>query len=69
MGSATTNFYNDAHSRIGYAEPARQVRDLWLSGKRDAAVDAVPDEMATRTSFIGTDDMVRERIRPTETPV
>jgi F420-dependent oxidoreductase-like protein len=63
MGSATTNFYNDAYSRIGYAEPARRVRELWLSGQRDQAVAAVPDEMALRTSFIGTDDMVRDRIR------
>ena len=29
----------------------------------DAAVDAVPDEMASRTSLLGTEDMVRERIR------
>jgi F420-dependent oxidoreductase-like protein len=63
MGSATTNFYNDAYSHIGYAEPARRVRDLWLSGQREQAVAAVPDEMALRTSFIGTDDMVRDRIR------
>lgn len=63
MGAPTMNFYNDAYSRIGYAEPAAQVRELWLAGKRDEALEAVPDEMALRTSFIGTDDMVRDRIR------
>jgi F420-dependent oxidoreductase-like protein len=63
MGAPTMNFYNDAYSRIGYAEPARRVRDLYLAGKRDEAVAAVPDEMALHTSFIGTDDMVRDRIR------
>jgi F420-dependent oxidoreductase-like protein len=63
MGSPTTNFYNDAYSRIGYADAAGRVRELWLEGKRDEAVQAVPDEMALRTSFMGTDDMVRERIR------
>ncbi len=63
MGSPTMNFYNDAYSRIGYAQPAQRIRDLWLSGRRDEAVDAVPDEMALRTSFIGTDEMVRDRIR------
>jgi F420-dependent oxidoreductase-like protein len=63
MGSPTTNFYNDAYSRIGYAEPAARVRDLWLAGKRDAAVAAVPDELAFGTSFIGTDEMVKDRIR------
>ena len=63
MGSPTTNFYNDAYSRIGYAEPARSVRELWVSGKHREAIDAVPDELALRTSFIGTDEMVRDRIR------
>jgi len=63
MGSADTNFYNDAYSRIGYAEAAEQVRALYLAGDREAAVDAVPDELALRTSLIGTDDMVRDRIR------
>ena len=63
MGAPTMNFYNDAYSRIGYAEEAARVRNLWLAGKRDEAVAAVPDEMALRTSFIGTDAMVRDRIR------
>jgi F420-dependent oxidoreductase-like protein len=66
MGSPTTNFYNDAYSRIGYAEPARRVRELWLAGQRDRAVAAVPDELAIRTSFIGSDDMVRDRIRASQ---
>ena len=63
MGAPTMNFYHDAYSRIGYAEPAARVRELWLAGTRDQAVDAVPDEMGMHTSFIGTDDMVRDRIR------
>ncbi len=63
MGAPTMNFYNDAFARIGYAEPARQVRDLWSEGRRDEAAAAVPDEMALRTSFFGTDDMVLDRIR------
>lgn len=63
MGAPDMNFYNDAFSRVGYAEPAARVRSLWLAGDRAAAVDAVPDELALRTSLIGTDEMVRARIR------
>jgi F420-dependent oxidoreductase-like protein len=63
MGSPSMNFYNDAYSRIGYAGPAAKVRDLWLGGDHPAAVDAVPDEMALRTSFFGTETMVLDRIR------
>jgi len=63
MGSSTTNFYNDAYSRVGYAEAAHDVRRRWLAGDRDGAVDAVPDEMAVRTSLIGDDASVTARIR------
>jgi len=63
MGTPTMNFYNDAYSRIGYADPVSRVRELYLAGKREEAIAAVPDELALRTSFIGTDDMVRDRIR------
>jgi F420-dependent oxidoreductase-like protein len=63
MGSPTTNFYNDAFSRIGYAEPAGEVRDLWLARRKKDAVRAVPDELAERTSLIGTPAMVGERVQ------
>jgi F420-dependent oxidoreductase-like protein len=63
MGSPTTNFYNDAFSKIGYEESAHAVRDLWLAGRRDDAVSAVPDDLVLHTSLMGTDAMVRDRIR------
>lgn len=63
MGSPTTNFYNNAYSRIGYADTADEVRRLWLGGRRDEAVAAVPDELALSTSLYGDDAAVRERIR------
>jgi F420-dependent oxidoreductase-like protein len=63
MGSATTNFYNDAYSRQGYADVAAEVQQLWVDGKRDEAARRVPDEMVLATTLIGTDTMVRERLR------
>lgn len=38
MGSARTNFYNDAFSRAGWADTAAHVRRLWIAEKRDAAM-------------------------------
>jgi F420-dependent oxidoreductase-like protein len=61
MGSATTNFYNDAFQRAGYVEDAKAVQALWLAGKREQAVARVPDEMVTKFQAVGTRDMVRER--------
>src|SRR5581483_3941451 len=63
MGSATTNFYNDAYSRQGYAEVAAEVQQLWVDGKRDEAARRVPDEMVLATTLIGTEAMVRDRLR------
>jgi F420-dependent oxidoreductase-like protein len=63
MGSAKTNFYNDAYCRAGYEDDAKAVQSLWIDGKRDQAVARVPDEMVLLTNLIGTEDMIRERLR------
>jgi F420-dependent oxidoreductase-like protein len=41
MGSTSTNFYNDAYSRQGWADVAAQVRERWLAGDRDGAASLV----------------------------
>ena len=63
MGSATTNFYNDAYSRQGWADVAAAVRDRWLAGDRDGAAGLITDEMVLATTLIGTEDMVAARLR------
>jgi F420-dependent oxidoreductase-like protein len=63
MGSASTNFYNDAYSRQGWADVAARIRELWLAGKRDEATELVTDDMVLATTLIGTEPMVRERLR------
>src|SRR5205085_10857834 len=63
MGSRQRNFYNDVYQRAGYADVALEVQDLWLKRQRDAAVARIPDELVLKTNLIGTEDMVRERLR------
>jgi len=63
MGSASTNFYNQAYSRQGWAEVAARVRERWQAGRRDAAASLVTDEMVLSTTLIGTEPMVRDRLR------
>lgn len=63
MGSATTNFYNNAYSRQGWADVADEVRRLWVDGRREDAAAAVPDEMVLATTMIGTEQMVRDKMR------
>lgn len=62
MGSASTNFYNQAYSRQGWAEVADLVRQRWQSGDRDGAAALVTDEMVLTTTLIGTEEMVRARL-------
>ena len=63
MGSPTMNFYNDAYARAGFQDACTEVRNLWLEKKREAAVDAVPDEMVEKTAMLGDEAHVRARIR------
>ena len=63
MGSATTNFYNEAFARQGFSDDVREVQRLWLAGDREAARRRVPIEIGLGTNLIGTDDLVRERLR------
>ena len=62
MGSAKTNFYNDAYCRAGYDDVAKEVQSLWVAGNRDEAIRQVPDELITMSNFIGTQSMVEERL-------
>ena len=62
MGSASTNFYNQAYSRQGWAEVAAEVRERWQAGDRDGAAGLVTDEMVLATTLIGTESMVRATV-------
>jgi F420-dependent oxidoreductase-like protein len=63
MGSASTNFYNNAYSRQGWAEVAAEVRERWQAGDRDGAAGLITDEMVLSTTLIGTETMVGDRLR------
>ena len=63
MGSRQHNFYNDVYQHAGYADIALEVQDLWFQKQRETAVARIPDELVLKTNLIGTEDMVRERLR------
>jgi len=63
MGSPARNFYNEAFARQGFADDVREVQRLWLAGDREAAGQRVPIEIGLRTNLIGTDDLIRQRLR------
>jgi F420-dependent oxidoreductase-like protein len=63
MGSRRHNFYNRACQRAGFKTEVLGVQELWLDGRHAEAADAVPDDLARLSAFVGTDDMVRDRLR------
>ena len=63
MGSKAHNFYNDAYSRQGFADEAKEIQRLWLSGDRDGARKAVPTELVLAANLIGDRQQVVERLK------
>lgn len=63
MGSRQANFYRAAFRRAGYEDACDEVSQLWLAGQREEATAKVPDEMVIRTTLLGDDGQVKERIR------
>lgn len=62
MGAKGKNFYNDLACRYGYEAEAATIQDLYLAGKREQAVAAVPTELVRATSLIGPASFVKERL-------
>ncbi|MCB0977480.1 MAG: LLM class flavin-dependent oxidoreductase [Acidimicrobiales bacterium] len=63
MGSPKTNFYNAAYTRAGWGDMAADVQARWVSGDKEGAAAAVPDEFVLQAFMIGDEPMVRDRIR------
>jgi F420-dependent oxidoreductase-like protein len=62
MGARSKNFYNDLFKRYGWEEEAEKIQDLFLSGKREEATKAVPDEYLDLATLCGPEAHVRERL-------
>jgi F420-dependent oxidoreductase-like protein len=62
MGSRERNFYNQVVQRYGFEAAAKEVQDLYLEGKREEAMAALPDELLDTVSLCGPRDVVKERL-------
>jgi len=62
MGSREQNFYNRLAVRMGYADAAREVQDLYLAKRHRDAAAAVPLEFVDRTSLLGPVERVADRL-------
>ena len=62
FGSKESNFYNDVVASYGFEAEAKEVQDLYLSGRRREAEAAVPAKLLEATSLIGREGYVRDRV-------
>lgn len=61
MGAKGKNFHNEMVSKYGYAEVASEIQDLYLSGKKQEAIQRIPDELCDEISLCGPPERIRER--------
>ncbi|HYC55984.1 MAG TPA: LLM class F420-dependent oxidoreductase [Candidatus Binatia bacterium] len=70
MGAKDKNFHVNIMSRMGFESEVRRVQELFMSGDRAAAAEAVPDQLADEISLVGPPERIRDRLQAwKESPV
>jgi len=62
MGARGRNFYHSLATRYGYGEVADRIQELYLSGRKQEAIDTVPDELVRGISLVGPRGFIAERL-------
>jgi F420-dependent oxidoreductase-like protein len=62
MGAKGQNFYTRLAERYGYAEAAATVQDLYLAGKKNEAIAAVPDALVDEVALVGGRERIADRV-------
>ena len=60
MGAKGKNFHANVAIRMGYEAMVDEVADLYLSGKKDEAGAAIPQELIEKLSLIGPKEKIRD---------
>jgi len=63
MGHPDLNFHKKRMTREGWGEAADRIQELFLAGKRQEAIDAVPDEYVDEGGLFGPPDRITARWR------
>lgn len=63
MGAQEHNFHKNLMGRMGYAAEADKVQELFLAGRREEAIMAVPDRFADEITLSGSKARIKERLQ------
>jgi len=59
MGAKEQNFHKANMIRRGFADAAEKIQELYLAGRKDEAIAAVPDEFVDSNALVGPPDRIR----------
>jgi len=62
MGAKGRNFYTRLAERYGYADAAATIQELYLAGKKDDAIAAVPDALVDEVALVGDRARIADRL-------
>jgi F420-dependent oxidoreductase-like protein len=62
MGSREQNFYNQLACRMGYADAAAEIQELYMARRHRDAMAAVPAEFIDRTTLLGPPARIADRL-------
>jgi len=62
MGARGKNFYNDLARRYGYEKAAVTIQDLYLAGKKNEAIAAVPDALVDEVALCGPRERIKDQL-------
>ena len=68
MGARDKNFYNQLACEYGFEKEAKEIQDLYLSGKKKEAEALVPLEWLEAGNLVGPASYVQERIAAFKVP-
>jgi F420-dependent oxidoreductase-like protein len=62
MGAKGKNFYTRLAERYGYADAAAEIQGLYLAGKKNEAIAAVPDALVDEVALVGDRARIGDRL-------
>lgn len=62
MGAKSKNFHTELMARMGYEEEAFKIQELFYEGKRDEAINMVPEAFCDEISLVGPVERIRDKL-------
>ncbi len=62
MGAKGQNFHKNAIDRYGYEEATARIQELYLSGRKQEAAAAIPDDLIDQLALLGPKEHMRDQL-------